>query len=559
MKKITLLIFTLFAFSFSNQVNAQCTDFSGGGPYTNFNSAFGGAPCDDGTGCPFNEISTFEAWADESYLMDNVVTGHTYTFSLCNGPGAGTWTPSFSIIAPSGAIDAFGLDAGSTCALTWTATEDGTYTIGISEAGIPCDTSTNTTTNNGFPAITCTDGDTCPVCTLTAAPDAATTPTPADGATDVVLVDGTDVQFFWAEPTTGELVESYTFSIGTTLTADDIGVLEDVASGDVTLTAQYNTTYFWKVESVNCFGTTSSPIWSFTTGACSEPITDAITTPSPADGATGVEIAYGSANNLVGPFEWTPAATGGEVESFNLNLGITLTGDDIGTLTDFDSGGSVLFNFQPSTTYFWSIDAVNCAGTTTSPVFSFTTAACTETAAPAMASAPVPADAAVNVTLQAPDATATFSWAATAPGDSYTLNIGTANPPATPLSDFENGGELSLALNTTYFWSIDVGNCFGVTPGPVWSFTTDSTLGIDDNTLETFSVYPNPTSSILNIQSSQDVDNVTIFNLLGQSVANFTKNEITNSSIDMSDLSQGLYLVKISVGDKSQTLRVTKE
>lgn len=158
MKKITLLFLCLFALFLSNEAYSQCTTFSGGGPYTDFNGTFGGAPCDDGTGCPFNEIDAFEAWADESYLMDNVILGNTYTFSICNGPGAGTWPVSFTITAPSGNIDASGTDGGSTCALTWTATEDGTYTIGISEDGIPCDTSTNTGTNNGYPAITCTDG-----------------------------------------------------------------------------------------------------------------------------------------------------------------------------------------------------------------------------------------------------------------------------------------------------------------------------------------------------------------------------------------------------------------
>ena len=90
-------------------------------------------------------------------------------------------------------------------------------------------------------------------------------------------------------------------------------------------------------------------------------------------------------------------------------------------------------------------------------------------------------------------------------------------------------------------------------------FTTDAALGVEDNTFNTFSAYPNPTSGILNIKSSQDVDNVTVFNLLGQNVASFSKNEITNSSIDMSGLSKGLYLVKVTSGDKTETLRVTKE
>ena len=57
-------------------------------------------------------------------------------------------------------MDAYGLDSGSNCAITWTATENGTYFIVINEDGA-CGTSTNTATNNGYPAITCSIGSSC--------------------------------------------------------------------------------------------------------------------------------------------------------------------------------------------------------------------------------------------------------------------------------------------------------------------------------------------------------------------------------------------------------------
>lgn len=148
-----------------NTGQAQCTDWDNPNPtggWSDFNSTYGGAPCDDGTGCPFNEITDFEIWASEAYAMNNVLMGGTYTFSACNGAGGpntggAAWPISFTIIAPSGNVDAFGLDAGSTCALTWTATENGTYLIAVTEEG-ECGTSTNTSTDNGYPAITCQDG-----------------------------------------------------------------------------------------------------------------------------------------------------------------------------------------------------------------------------------------------------------------------------------------------------------------------------------------------------------------------------------------------------------------
>ncbi|MCA1750709.1 MAG: T9SS type A sorting domain-containing protein, partial [Flavobacteriales bacterium] len=133
-----------------------CTDWQDPAPgqgWPDFNNTFGGAPCDDGGGCPFNEIQAFQVWAGEAYAINNFIEGGTYTFSNCNGPGAGSWVPEFTVIAPSGAVDAFGSD--TDCSITWTASESGTYLIVINEAG-NCGDAFNT--NNGWPAITC-EGD----------------------------------------------------------------------------------------------------------------------------------------------------------------------------------------------------------------------------------------------------------------------------------------------------------------------------------------------------------------------------------------------------------------
>lgn len=140
--------------------NAQCLS-AANGPWINFNSNFGGAPCDDGTGCPLNEINTFEIWASEAYALDNVVAGGTYTFSACNGAdgdgtGGNAWPLTFTVISPSENVDAFGLDSGSNCALTWTASESGIYLILVNEEGACGDTTNaNMSVNNGFPAVTC--------------------------------------------------------------------------------------------------------------------------------------------------------------------------------------------------------------------------------------------------------------------------------------------------------------------------------------------------------------------------------------------------------------------
>ena len=164
------------------------TDSSG---WIDFNTVFGGAPCDDGNGCPFNEITTFQVVASEAYTVDNFIEGGTYSFSICNGPGAGSWTPEFTIIAPSGAIDAFGLGDGDGCTITWTASESGTYLIVINEFG-ECGGGGNTQVGNGFPALTCSDGASCGDCTAgTLITSGAISICP--GQTFDLMVDGDEV------------------------------------------------------------------------------------------------------------------------------------------------------------------------------------------------------------------------------------------------------------------------------------------------------------------------------------------------------------------------------
>ncbi len=281
---------------------------------------------------------------------------------------------------------------------------------------------------------------------------------------------------------------------------------------------------------------------------------------SPANGATNVDINYGATTNNIGPFEWNPGAGGDPADSFNISLGTDPAGTNIGTISGFPSGNSINFNWQPNTTYFWFIQAVNCDGATDGTVFSFTTSACTDIAPPSAVTTPVPADGATGVTINADGNALDFSWNSVDPGANFTLNLGTTNPPTQAFDNFANGGTITgLAENTTYFWSVDPINCFGATTGAVWTFTTGLALSVTQEEAVIFRAYPNPTGDILNIKGANEIDNVSVFNLLGQNVKSFGKADIVNSSISLADLSDGLYIVRISVGDKTQTIRVTKK
>jgi pectate lyase len=86
----------------------------------------------------------------------------------------------------------------------------------------------------------------------------------------------------------------------------------------------------------------------------------------------------------------------------------------------------------------------------------------------------------------------------------------------------------------------------------------DTTLGIGDNIQSPkLALYPNPVNNQLNISSAdQKVKNVTIYNILGAVVKNIP-NEV--ESIDMSNLSPGTYLVKLTTDQGTSTQKIVKK
>ncbi|MGH2667402.1 choice-of-anchor J domain-containing protein [Flavobacterium sp.] len=71
------------------------------------------------------------------------------------------------------------------------------------------------------------------------------------------------------------------------------------------------------------------------------------------------------------------------------------------------------------------------------------------------------------------------------------------------------------------------------------------------------SVYPNPVKDVLHLSYTSDISAVTIVNLLGQEM--LKKNiDASQSEIDLSDLANGTYLVKMEVGDLIKTMKIIK-
>ena len=87
---------------------------------------------------------------------------------------------------------------------------------------------------------------------------------------------------------------------------------------------------------------------------------------------------------------------------------------------------------------------------------------------------------------------------------------------------------------------------------------TDNTLGINDINDIKVSVYPNPTTNNINIQSDEQIMNITVYNTIGQMVRNVSP-AATNFSMEMSNLDTGMYFVNVFTETGSKTVKVIKK
>lgn len=81
-------------------------------------------------------------------------------------------------------------------------------------------------------------------------------------------------------------------------------------------------------------------------------------------------------------------------------------------------------------------------------------------------------------------------------------------------------------------------------------------LGIEENSTNLFSIYPNPTNGLLHVKSTLPIVEITLYNNLGQLL--FTSTE--KNQVDISTLTEGIYFVKIINGNsQTETKKIVKK
>ena len=88
----------------------------------------------------------------------------------------------------------------------------------------------------------------------------------------------------------------------------------------------------------------------------------------------------------------------------------------------------------------------------------------------------------------------------------------------------------------------------------------DPFVGLDENGIEDFVVYPNPTNGLLNIQLFKTHSEMILelFDLKGVLIQRQEQNGLSLLQIDLSDLNSGTYIIRLSNNELDEVFKVEK-
>lgn len=133
-------------------------------------------------------------------------------------------------------------------------------------------------------------------------------------------------------------------------------------------------------------------------------------------------------------------------------------------------------------------------------------------------------------------------------------NVTPPNPPSEAYSGtgFEAG-------KTYYVRVFDWNNTAPADPTftiKIWSSEALSEPEVEDN-LTDFRFYPNPVQDRLNLRAQDNIEHVSVYNMLGQEVLRQRPNK-NSAEVDMSALQTGSYFVRVTINGVSETKQIIK-
>jgi hypothetical protein len=110
-----------------------------------------------------------------------------------------------------------------------------------------------------------------------------------------------------------------------------------------------------------------------------------------------------------------------------------------------------------------------------------------------------------------------------------------------------------ITNGSTYYAVSSAGTCNSAT----LAVTVTVTLSVGGFDNASFKYYPNPVTDILTVSYSNAISDVVIYNLLGQQVVSVKPNA-TQTQVDLSGLTAGTYMVKVTSDEVTKTVKVVK-
>lgn len=112
-----------------------------------------------------------------------------------------------------------------------------------------------------------------------------------------------------------------------------------------------------------------------------------------------------------------------------------------------------------------------------------------------------------------------------------------------------------------HYWELPTNPC---EPAAPWGMVRDysvnvvESLAVVDHSLANFSFYPNPAQDQLNLQANDIINEVVLYNLLGQQLLK-AKPESRQTQIDVQALSVGSYIMKVVVAGNTKSFKIVKD
>lgn len=88
-----------------------------------------------------------------------------------------------------------------------------------------------------------------------------------------------------------------------------------------------------------------------------------------------------------------------------------------------------------------------------------------------------------------------------------------------------------------------------------WVFLTSAYVAIEENSLVELSVYPNPTKDIITVKAEAKIESIECYDIQGQKI----KVDKSDSTVNLSLLSDGVYFLKVYFENGASFVRVVKE